>query len=630
MLAHGNLLDPILMNTIGHTSGLLLFGAFIGLLIRDRQARGRRQIKLPLIAALLALGWNIGSLIALALPDPDSKLIEIVMTASFSILSLLPAVLLQVALQGQQRFVVAGYLVSGCAIALHSAELLYPSISLHQAALMSVVIGFGILTTIALLVRYRRRADQLPEKAEAISLGCLLLFTSSFLHFGYQHLTSPWAVEIAWHHIGIPVALIVLLQDYRFLLLDAFIRFLVNFALAAVYVSTLLVLNQSFRLWESIRSSLFLTGLILVAFGLSLIMFASLRNAAQTWVSQVIFRRKVVDGCIKAITNLASSSTSQEDLLAGAAQLVADHLRTRQFAILAEGSKASTERPAILFRQPESESFSPEQFHAEVRIPLRFSSGDACYLALGVRRGGRRYLSEDVEDMRQLGAAIVEQVERFRAEELRRLASQAELRALQAQINPHFLFNALNTLYGTIDRGSYEARRMVLNLADIFRYFLQGDRKFIPLSEELRIVEAYLEIEQLRLGDRLGTELVISEAARSVLIPILSVQPLVENAVKHGIAPKGGNGRVRLRAELVSMGLQITVEDTGLGFQVSGSRSPTGTGMGLDNVRRRLTLCYGIGADLQINSSALGTIITFTIPTYQNAAQEAADIQVEA
>ena len=168
MLAHGNLLDPILMNTIGHTSGLLLFGAFIGLLIRDRQARGRRQIKLPLIAALLALGWNIGSLIALALPDPDSKLIEIVMTASFSILSLLPAVLLQVALQGQQRFVVAGYLVSGCAIALHSAELLHPSISLHQAALMSVVIGFGILTTIALLVRYRRRADQLPEKAEAI------------------------------------------------------------------------------------------------------------------------------------------------------------------------------------------------------------------------------------------------------------------------------------------------------------------------------------------------------------------------------------------------------------------------------------------------------------------------------
>ena len=109
--------------------------------------------------------------------------------------------------------------------------------------------------------------------------------------------------------------------------------------------------------------------------------------------------------------------------------------------------------------------------------------------------------------MRRLGSVIVESVERFRSEELKRLATQAELRALQAQINPHFLFNAFNTLYGTIDRGSFEARRLVLNLTDIFRYFLQGDRSFIPLSEELRIIKAYLEIEALRLGDRLETEL---------------------------------------------------------------------------------------------------------------------------
>ena len=100
---------------------------------------------------------------------------------------------------------------------------------------------------------------------------------------------------------------------------------------------------------------------------------------------------------------------------------------------------------------------------------------------VGARRGGRPYRSDDLSDMR-LGVAIVEQVERFRAEELKRLVSQAELRALQAQINPHFLFNALNTLYGTIDRRSRTARRLVLNLAEIFRYFLQGDRTVISLS----------------------------------------------------------------------------------------------------------------------------------------------------
>src|ERR1700751_3990219 len=120
--------------------------------------------------------------------------------------------------------------------------------------------------------------------------------------------------------------------------------------------------------------------------------------------------------------------------------------------------------------------------------------------------------------MRRLASTIVEQVERFRADELRRLVHEAELRALQAQINPHFLFNALNTLYGTIDRQSRDARRMVLNLADIFRYFLQDHRTVIPFSEELRIVDAYLQIEALRLGDRLQSELIVAESARATRI----------------------------------------------------------------------------------------------------------------
>src|SRR6202035_2997713 len=127
--------------------------------------------------------------------------------------------------------------------------------------------------------------------------------------------------------------------------------------------------------------------------------------------------------------------------------------------------------------------------------------------------GGRRYLSEDLQALSRLTAAIVEQVERFRNSEMQRLVSQAELRALQSQINPHFLFNALNTLYGTIPREEVGARRMVINLAEIFRYFLQSDRTFVPLSQEMQIVRAYLEVEQLRLGDRLRVEFQVDEAA---------------------------------------------------------------------------------------------------------------------
>jgi two-component system, LytTR family, sensor kinase len=200
---------------------------------------------------------------------------------------------------------------------------------------------------------------------------------------------------------------------------------------------------------------------------------------------------------------------------------------------------------------------------------------------------------------------------------------------LQAQINPHFLFNALNTLYGSIDRRSFEARRMVLNLAEIFRYFLQGERTVIALSEEIRIVQAYLEIEVLRLGDRLKTELTISKSAQSTLIPILSIQPLVENAVKHGIAPKQGQGVVSVRAQEVPAGLRISIEDTGVGFEQSRTRSHTGTGTGLENVRRRLELSYGSAADLQIQSSGAGTRVTFLIPGPLSAERVSPGIQVE-
>jgi LytS/YehU family sensor histidine kinase len=454
-----------------------------------------------------------------------------------------------------------------------------------------------------------------PEKSESISLGCLLLFTISFLHFGYPHAGSLWSAEITWHHIGIPVALIVLLRDYRFLLLDAFIRFLVNSGLAAVYIVVVLILNQRFRLWDLLRPSLFLTGIALVILCLLLISFGYLRNGLQAWVSRVVFRRRNIDDRMAAIANLASSAPSEEALLAEVGQQIADHLEAERFAIVSEsGDRTISVKPSLLFGRHSRDGFSRVDFHAEAQLPLRFGSGDARCLIFGSRRGGRRYRSDDLEDMRRMGAAVVEQVERFRAEELKRLVNQAELRALQAQINPHFLFNALNTLYGTIDRGSREARRMVLNLAEIFRYFLGGQRTVIPLSEELRIVEAYLEIEALRLGDRLETEMLIGDSARSTLIPVLSIQPLVENAVKHGVGAKQGGGRVSVRAEKVPAGLRITVEDTGVGFKRSQTQSQDGSGLGLENVRRRLALCYGSSARLQIQSSGAGTAVSFLVP----------------
>jgi LytS/YehU family sensor histidine kinase len=232
---------------------------------------------------------------------------------------------------------------------------------------------------------------------------------------------------------------------------------------------------------------------------------------------------------------------------------------------------------------------------------------------LGRRRGGRRYLSEDLDALDQLAGAIVLQLEHLRNQEMQKLVSSAELRLLQAQINPHFLFNALNALYGSIPRTAAAARQTVLNLADVLRYSLQPEKALLPLSEELRIVEAYLDIESLRLGNRLTKKISVDDGALGVSIPMLSLQPLVENAVKHGIAAGRGPGIVSVEAKVFENGLRVSVEDSANGLREGAARNP-GCGVALDNVRRRLAICYGADCELKTWFSPTGSRVEFEIP----------------
>lgn len=580
--------DPVLINTVGHCAGILLFSAIVVLLVRGWKSHGLRRTGLSVVAAFLALGWNVGSLAVLANP---SALSADIASASFCMLTILPAVLLNVALQGRHpRIVLCGYAVSLISVGMHIAETILSRAALHQAALLVVAVGFGVLALAGYFLQSKSSGD-FKKPSELISLACLVLFSTSFLHFGYQHVKTPWQAEITWHHLGVPVALIVLLRDYRFLLLDTFLRFAVNFGLSVVYVALVVIASLQLKLWGAVRSNMFLMGLTLVGCCLSLIVFAHVRTVLQAWLSRVVFRRRNVANGVEEIERIGRGAQSEPELLAKAAEVIADYLRTDNCAV-----------------EPQA------PFEAEASVALRFSSGETKHLAVGPRRGSQRYWSEDLADMRQLGAALVEQVERYRASELRRLVTEAELRALQAQINPHFLFNALNTLYGIIDRRSQDARRTVLNLSDIFRYFLQGHRTLIPLAEEVRIVEAYLEIEALRLGSRLESEILVSPDARQALIPILSIQPIVENAVKHGVGSRSEPCKITLTAQAEAGGVRIAVEDTGRGFEHARVRARGGTGIGLENVRKRLALSYGASATVDIQSSDSGASVSFFVP----------------
>ena len=290
---------------------------------------------------------------------------------------------------------------------------------------------------------------------------------------------------------------------------------------------------------------------------LFLVFFAWLRNKVQAWLTHAVFRRGSVTDLVGRVRDCPAFS-DEAQYLDWAAAVIAAAVKTQGLRSRGPGelkAAAPPSCPSWPARFQRLPRVRPDW--AEVVVPVRLRPRRLKLILLGRRQGGQRYLGEDLDALARAAAEIADRVESLRRQEMNRLVSQAELRALQSQINPHFLFNALNTLYGTIPREAAGARRMVLNLAEIFRYFLQSDKTFVPLAQEMQIVRAYLEVEQLRLGDRLKWTSKWTSAALEVPIPVLSIQPLVENAIKHGVAQSAEPGYIRIRGELRGEELRI-------------------------------------------------------------------------
>jgi signal transduction histidine kinase len=209
-----------------------------------------------------------------------------------------------------------------------------------------------------------------------------------------------------------------------------------------------------------------------------------------------------------------------------------------------------------------------------------------------------------------------------RERELTELAATAQLAALRAQINPHFLFNSLNSIAQLIRSDPDKAETCVERLAEIFRYILRrAEKEFVPLADELEMTEAYLDIERARFGERLHVETHVDPASRRQLIPNLILQPLVENAVKHGLSRKMGTGTVRIEAQVTNGFLRLTVGDDGLGMAGTALASVYERGVGLRNLRDRLARLYGPAYLPEIVSAPdAGTQVRLSLPVLAGAA----------
>jgi two-component system, LytTR family, sensor kinase len=203
-------------------------------------------------------------------------------------------------------------------------------------------------------------------------------------------------------------------------------------------------------------------------------------------------------------------------------------------------------------------------------------------------------------------------------EEQKRLLLEARLDALQRQINPHFLFNTLNSITALVRSKPELAREMTVKLANILRALLKDHGSYVPLRDELKFTDDYLDIEVVRFGQKLRVEKEIDPDTLEVLVPSILLQPLIENSIKHGLEPRIDMGTVTLRSRLAGDRVRIEVADDGVGMADRPGatlRRSTGAGIGIKNVQERLEVLYGDRARFDVVSNpGRGTLVTIEIP----------------
>ncbi len=204
----------------------------------------------------------------------------------------------------------------------------------------------------------------------------------------------------------------------------------------------------------------------------------------------------------------------------------------------------------------------------------------------------------------------------LRAAELESRLAQARLQALQMQLNPHFLFNSLHSISALMHKDIDAAERMISRLGDLLRAALESsDAQEITLGRELELLKRYLELEQIRFGDRLNVRIEASPDTLEAQVPNLIMQPLVENAIRHGIEPHARQGRIELRAQRNGDELTLEVRDNGDGLPAG---SPQRNGVGLSNTRARLKTLYGDAHELEMRTAPEGgLLVRMIIPYHQ-------------
>lgn len=253
---------------------------------------------------------------------------------------------------------------------------------------------------------------------------------------------------------------------------------------------------------------------------------------------------------------------------------------------------------------------------AAVVVPLKVQGERIGSLIAFYDREGR-IRPEDMRVVQEAASLVGAQVALAALQSQGEALARAELRALRAQISPHFVYNALAAVANSIHASPEEARELLIEFSEFIRYAFARERPNVTVADELRYVEKYLRLEQARFGDRLAVRVQVAPEVLQTVIPALSVQPLVENAIRHGLEA-GSGGRVHIIGTDHDREVELRVVDDGTGMapeQVAAALAGTTSGIGLANVHRRLRTTFGEQYGLEVNSQpGMGTSVVMTLP----------------
>jgi two-component system, LytTR family, sensor kinase len=646
----------LLLHLSGFLFGLALYGMLLGLAVRSarfaRRGVGTARFRVGrwlgvdasnsfhVFAGIAGVVWNAGALVVYGAADVSETWRPVMASfAAYSALGFLPAAAAHSALRSVLRgtsaplLVSVGYGLSGCAALLNAHAGVTGGALPSAVAMRLLTVGF-VLLALLLFVVVRR---QLLWRHAPLIVGMAVFAVTAVHLVDHRDFGQPVWLQVLGHHAAVPLAVAILVQDYPFAFSDLLLKRMLSLAgLVGLGLAGVLAMVAS-PLSDVMRNDpdrpVVLGTLLLLIVTLALA-YQAVRAGSSWFVDRVILRRRHPDAVLAEVGRLASVSENEEQLIDEAGRVVAAALKasgvTWHVAPASEAGRHPFLDQALSSCDAsgglQTVGLAPASREAAVLVP---TTDAPCHVAtIGPLPRGRPFLSADVSLLRDAALILARRIdairmghERFerqlREQEHAKLAIDAELHALRAQINPHFLFNALTTIGYLVRTDADQALRTLLRLTELLRRVLRTEEELVTVATELQLVEAYLEIERARFEERLRVSIDVPDEVKHLSMPSFVLQPLVENAVKHGVAASRAGGTVSLTARIRAGGesrcLVLTVADTGSGGRLA--LDADGAGIGLGNVRRRLELAYGPEAEVILEQLPEGgTRAVVTIP----------------